>query len=284
MYDCRGNVALTVRPADLEAPHVGGPTGDGGTALYLQGNVVGSAAVRFRRQSGGEAFRLVMAENMAPWLRAFSTSRWKVDGDRENFADAWRRVEEQFPVGRMLHLPQPPSVPPVRSEAPAAAVAKAVQKAATKPPPKPPPPPVWQLHQYQVRAAALQGRAGHGAAWVEGAQRLTLVKARGGGLCAWRAGNLLRPAHLHPKDLLDHLARDHGSDPAHREQAVAMINGVMPGGLAGPSAVVQVGSKALALPAGARPAGPHGESPSATSSGAHRCATVSSTGTTGAGA
>ena len=82
---------LTVRPADLEALHLGALSGDGGTALYLQGNVVGSAAVGFRRQSGGDALRLVMAENMGPWLRAFSTSRWKVEGDREKFADAWCR-------------------------------------------------------------------------------------------------------------------------------------------------------------------------------------------------
>ena len=52
---------------------------------------MGSAVARFRRQSGGDAFRLVMAENMAPWLRAFTTSRWNVEGNREKFAHAWRR-------------------------------------------------------------------------------------------------------------------------------------------------------------------------------------------------
>ena len=72
--------ALTVRPADLEALHLGALSGDGGTALYLQGTVVGSAAMRFRRHSGRDALRLVMAANMGPWLRAFSTSRWKVGG------------------------------------------------------------------------------------------------------------------------------------------------------------------------------------------------------------
>ena len=88
-------------------------------------------------QSGGDAIRLVMAENMAPWLQAFSTSRWKVEGQREKFADARRRwVEEQLPVGGMLHLPQPPSVPPFWPAAPPAAVAKPVPKAAPKPPPK----------------------------------------------------------------------------------------------------------------------------------------------------
>ena len=81
---------------------------------------------------------------MGPWLRAFSASRWKVEGDREKFADAWRRwVKEQFPVGRMLHLPQPPSVPPVRRAAPPAAAAKPAPKAVPKPPPKRSPPPQY---------------------------------------------------------------------------------------------------------------------------------------------
>ena len=115
LYDRGEGTVLTVRLAVLEALHLSALSGDGGEALYLQGTVAGAAATRFRRQSGGDALRLVMAENMGPWLRAFSTSRWKVEGDREKFADAWRRwVEEQFPVGGMLHLPQPPSVLPVR--------------------------------------------------------------------------------------------------------------------------------------------------------------------------
>ena len=137
VYDRGEGTALTIRPADLEALHLGALSGDGGTALYLQGIVVGSAAVRFRGQSGGDALPVAMAENMQPWLRALSASRWKVEGNREKFADAWCRwVEEQFPVGGMLHLPQPPSVPPVRPAAPPAAVAKPVRKVAAKPPPK----------------------------------------------------------------------------------------------------------------------------------------------------
>ena len=130
LYDRGEGTVLTVRPADLEALHLSALSGDGGEALYLQGTVAGAAATRFRRQSGGDALRLVMAENMGPWLRAFSTSRWKVEGDREKFADAWRRwVEEQFPVGGMLHLPQPPSVPPVRPAASPAAAARPAPKA-----------------------------------------------------------------------------------------------------------------------------------------------------------
>ena len=125
LYDRVEDTVLTVRPADLEALHLGVLSGDGGAALHLQGTVTGAAATRFRRQSGRDALRLVMAENMGLWLRAFSTSRWKVEGDQEKFADAWRRwVEEQFPVGAMLHLPQPPSVLPVRPTAPPAAAAK----------------------------------------------------------------------------------------------------------------------------------------------------------------
>ena len=119
VYDRGKGTVLTVRPADLEALHPGALSGDGGTALSLQGTVAGSAVMRFRRQSRGDALRLVMAENMGPWLRAFSTSRWKVEGDREKFADAWRRsVEEQFPVGGMLHLPQPPSAQAATQEEP----------------------------------------------------------------------------------------------------------------------------------------------------------------------
>ena len=136
MYDRGEGTALTVRPADLEALHLGALSGDGGTALYLQGTVVGSAAMRFCRQSGGDALRLVMAGNMGPWLWALSTSRGKVEGNREKFADAWRRlVEGQFPAGGMLHLPQPPGVPPVGPAAPSASVANPVAKTAPKPPP-----------------------------------------------------------------------------------------------------------------------------------------------------
>ena len=142
LYDRGEGTVLTVRPADLEALHLGALSGDGGTVLYLQGTVAGSAAMRIRRQSGGDALRLVMAENMGLWLRAFSTSSWRVEGDQEKFADAWCRwVEEQFPVEGMPHLRQPPSVPPVRPTAPPAAAARPAPKAAPKPPPKRSPPP-----------------------------------------------------------------------------------------------------------------------------------------------
>ena len=120
VYDCGESTALSVRPAVLEALHLGVLSSHEGTALYLQGTVVGSAAVHFRRQCGGDAFRLVVADYMAPWLRAFSTSSWKVEGDREKFADAWRRsVEEQFPVGGTLNLRNRPvcrrcRLPPLR--------------------------------------------------------------------------------------------------------------------------------------------------------------------------
>ena len=99
--------------------------------------MVGAAALRYCRSYGGDAFRLVMAEAMVPWIRAFSSSRWTIAGDRERFADAWRRwVEVQFPAEEMMHLPPPPSVPPVRPAGPMVAVAKAVPKAAPKPPPQ----------------------------------------------------------------------------------------------------------------------------------------------------
>ena len=79
-----------------------------------------------------------MAGNMAPWLRAFSTSRWKIEGDRERFADVCRRwVQGQFPAEGMLHLPQPPSVLPVRPPSAEVAMAKTVPNAAPNPPPPP---------------------------------------------------------------------------------------------------------------------------------------------------
>ena len=158
LYDRGQGTVLTVRPADLEALHLSALSGDGGDALYLQGTVAGAAATRFRRQSGGDALRLVMAENMGPWLRAFSTSRWRIEGDREKFADAWRRwVDEQFPVGGMLHLPQPPSVPPVRPAAPPAAAAKqGPESGAPAAAQEEPPASVWRLCQHSVRAAALR--------------------------------------------------------------------------------------------------------------------------------
>ena len=58
------------------------PSGDGGTALLMQGTLPGAAALRFGRNYGGHAFRLVMAETMAPWLRAFCGSLWTIAGHR----------------------------------------------------------------------------------------------------------------------------------------------------------------------------------------------------------
>ena len=65
VYDRGENTPLMIRPADLEPLHLRALSGDGGTAMYLQGTVVGAAAVSFHRRSGGDALRLVMAENMA---------------------------------------------------------------------------------------------------------------------------------------------------------------------------------------------------------------------------
>ena len=256
LYDRGQGTVLTVRPDDLEALHLSALSGDGGDALYLQGTVAGAAATRFRRQSGGDALRLVMAENMGPWLRAFSTSRWKVEGDREKFADAWRRwVEEQFPVGGMLHLPQPPSVPPVRPAATPAAAARQAPKAAPKPPPKRSPPP--QYGAYANIRYVLQHFGGDLATDQRGTKTINVCpwsRLDGAGHCTWKAGKHCRPTHLHPKDLLDHIQRDHATHPAQRDQALAMLTGVMPGGQAGPFASAQAGSRALTLPTGARPA------------------------------
>ena len=278
---------LTVRPPDLEALHLGALSGDGGAALYLQGTVTGAAAARFRRQSGGDALRLIMAENMGPWLRAFSTSRWKVEGDREEFADAWRRWPEgQFPVGGMLHLPQPPSVPPVRPAASPAAAAKPAPQAAPKPPPKRSPPP--QYGAYANIRYLLQHFGGDLATEQRGAKAINVCpwsRLDGAGHCTWRAGKHCRPAHLDPKDPLDHPQRVHAADPAQRDQALAMLAGVMPGGQAGPFASAQARSRALMLPTGARPAEGRGASQSAAQPGAigpaaRRGAVTSAGGTT----
>ena len=104
--------------------------------------------------------------------------------------------------------------------------------------------------------------------------------------CTWKAGTHCRPTHLHPKDLLDHIQRDHATDPAQRDQALAMLAGVMPWGQAGPFASAQAGSRALTLPTGARPAAERGASPSVARSGAigsaARRRAVTSTGSTAA--
>ena len=225
LYDRGQGTVLTVRPADLEGLHLGALSGDGRAALYLQGTVAGSAAMRFCPQSRGDPLRLVMAENMGPWLREFSASRWKVEGNREKFADAWRcLVEEQFPVGGMLHLAQPPSVPPVWPAAPPAAAAKPAPKAAPKPLPKRSPPP--EYGSYANIRYALQHFGDDRATEQRGSKAINV--------CPWSrldvAGNFLgkagkhcRPAHLLPKDLLDHLQRDHAADLAQRDQALAML-------------------------------------------------------------
>ena len=95
-----------------------------------------------------------------------------------------------------------------------------------------------------------------------------LSRLDGAGHCTWKAGKHWRPAHLHPKDLLDHLQRDHAADPAQRDQALAMLAGVMPGGQAGPFASAQARSRALMLPTGARTAEERGASQSAAQPGA----------------
>ena len=234
----------------------------------------------FRRQSRGDALRLVMAESMGPWLLAFSTSRWKVEGDREKFADAWRRwVEEQFPMGGMLRLPQPPGLPPVRPAALPAAAARPAPKAAPKPPPKRSPPP--QYGSYTNILYVLQHFGGELATEQRGSKVINVCpgsRLDGAGHCSWRAGKHCRPAHLHPTDLLDHLQRDHGTDPAQREQAMAMLGGVIPGGQAGPFASAQARSRTLAMPTSARLAGGQGASQSAAQHGADGSAATVSTG------
>ena len=179
LYDRGEGTVLTVRPVDLEALHLSALSGDGGEALYLQGTVAGAAATRFRRQSRGDALRLVMAENMGPWLRAFSTSRWK---GRGRPGDVRRRLA---PLGGG-------AVSRGGNAAPAAATKRATGTACGIPgrsgeagpesgaqaaAQEEPPASVWRLCQHLVCAAALRRRLGHGAAWDKDNQRLPLISA-----------------------------------------------------------------------------------------------------------
>ena len=157
-----------------------------------------------------------------------------------------------------------PSVPPVRPAASPAAAARPAPKAAPKPPPKRSPPP--QYSAYANIRYVLQHFGGDLATEQRGSKTINVCpwsRLDGAGHCTWRAGKLCRPTHLHPKDLLDHIQRDHAADPAQRDQALAMLAGVMPGGQGGPFALAQARSRALMLPRGARPAAERGASPSA---------------------
>ena len=172
-------------------------------------------------------------------------------------------------MGGMLHLPQPPGVPPVRPAAPPAAAAKPAPKAAPKPPPKRSPPP--QYGSYANIRYVLRHFGGDLATEQRGSKVINVCpwsRLDGAGHCSWKAGKHCRPAHLHPRDVLDHLQRDHGADPAQRDQAIAMLAGIMPGGQAGPLASAQARSRALAMPTSARPAGGQGASQSAAQHGA----------------
>ena len=101
------------------------------------------------------------------------------------------------------------------------------------------------------------------------------------GQCPWRAGRHLKLSHLNPRYLLNHLARDHGSDSAQREQPEAMITGVMPCELTGPFAAAKAGSSALAQPSRVHSSGALEASSSEALSGARRSVGVSATGGTG---
>ena len=82
MYDHGGVPGLAIRPADLDALHLGTLSDGGGTALFLQWTLAAAAALRCCRNYGGNAFRLVMAETMEPWLCAFVApgGPWRATG------------------------------------------------------------------------------------------------------------------------------------------------------------------------------------------------------------
>ena len=122
-------------------------------------------------------------------------------------------------MGGMLHLPQPPSVPRVRPAAPPAAAARQAPKAAPKPPPKRGPPP--QYGAYTNIRYVLQHFRGDLATEQRGTKTINVCpwsRLDGAGHCTWKAGTHCRPTHLHPKDLLDHIQRDHATDPAQGDR------------------------------------------------------------------
>ena len=95
------------------------------------------------------------------------------------------------------------------------------------------------------------------------------------------AGHHPKPSHLNPRELLDHVGRNHGLEPAQCEQAEAIIIGVMPGGLAGPFAVAKAGSWMRSQPRGVQSSRAKETPPSVVLSGASESAAVSSTAGTG---
>ena len=185
-------------------------------------------------------------------------------------------------VGTLLRVPRPVNLLSAldrrwvaavvlnRDMGPIAAVAaKPAPKAAPKPPPKRSPPP--QYGGYANIRYVLEHFGGDLATEQRGSKAINVCpwsRLDGAGHCSWRAGKHCRPAHLHPKELLDHLQRDHAADPAQRDQALAMLAGIMPGGQAGPFASAQTRTRALTLPTSARPAGGQGASQSAAQPGA----------------
>ena len=102
-------------------------------------------------------------------------------------------------------------MPPVRPAAPTAAVAKAVLKAAPKLPPEKGL--AQQYGSYPNIMVVLRLFGEELATEQRGLKELNVClwsKLEEAAYFAWRAGKHLRPSHLHPKDLLDHLARKHG--------------------------------------------------------------------------
>ena len=225
-----------------------------------------------------------MAEAMAPSLRAFCGSQWTVAGDREKFADAWYRwVEGQFLVEGVMHPPPPPSVPPIQPAAPAFTVVKAVAKAAPKAPLKKNL--SVQYGSYFDMRVVLQHFGGHLATDQRGVSQVNVCpwsKVDRAGQCPWRASRHLKPIHLNPRDLLDHLARDHGSNPAQHDQVESMIMRLMPGGRTGPFAAAKAGTSTLAQPLEVQSSGAKEASSSAALSAARGSMAVSSIGGTGA--
>ena len=158
LYDRGEGTVLTVRPADLEALHLSALSGDGGEALYLQGTVAGAAATRFRRQSGGDALRLVMAENMG--AVAPGVLHVQVEG-RGRPGEVRRRVAPLGGGAASRGGNAAPAAATKRATGTACGIPgrggeagpeSGAQAAAQEEPPAS----IWRLCQHSVRAAALR--------------------------------------------------------------------------------------------------------------------------------
>ena len=150
--------------------------------------------------------------------------------------------------------------------------------------PNPPPPPKRGLSvpygsysNIHVVQKHFRGQVATGQHWKGHVNVCPWSKLEGALHCPWWACRHLRPNHLNLRDLIHHLAKDHRSDPSHREPTEAMITGVMPRGLMGPFATAQAWHLTVTQPSGVQSSGAQEASLSAAFSSARGSVVVLST-------